>query len=213
MARMRALSALIVLCLLFGGELAVAKAQRIPRGVPRQSNIQLPVFSGMNLRMKITVPDRGEASPASVNNTVTASQSLPIPGMNNVPGVNRLTENQAFGLETAKSPSTVSAWIRDYAAMESALNAEEVAKANGGAAESAPPVPGVAARDRSTSSATYGDESLTSIRARQSQEDAKLEKEVSDLIAQGDAAKAAGKPGVAKIYYDMAARKAKQARP
>jgi hypothetical protein len=59
-----------------------------------------------------------------------------------------------------------------------------------------------------SSAGQSGGGSIAEIRRKQAAEDAKLNQEIQSLFDQARAAKAAGKTGVAKIYYEQAARKA-----
>jgi hypothetical protein len=59
-----------------------------------------------------------------------------------------------------------------------------------------------------SSAGQSGGGSIAEIRRKQAAEDAKLNQEIQSLFDQARAAKAAGKTGVAKIYYEQAARRA-----
>ena len=60
-----------------------------------------------------------------------------------------------------------------------------------------------------TSTAERGDISVAEIRRQHARQDQKQERVVSSLLKQAREAKAKGKPNVAKIYYQMAARRAR----
>ncbi len=67
---------------------------------------------------------------------------------------------------------------------------------------------GAAAESRAVSTATRGDVSLREIRQQQAEEDAARRDEVLVLVERARGQEAAGKPGVAKIYYQQAAARA-----
>ncbi len=58
------------------------------------------------------------------------------------------------------------------------------------------------------STATHGDLSVAEIRRQQAQEGDADQKEIRRLVERARGAEEAGKSGVAKIYYNMAARRA-----
>lgn len=72
----------------------------------------------------------------------------------------------------------------------------------------APLVLGGGAADGGPSSAERGDLSIAEIKARKAAEASRAETEVAAYLEKAQAAAADGKPGVARIYYQMAARRA-----
>jgi hypothetical protein len=71
-----------------------------------------------------------------------------------------------------------------------------------------PPSPTDSSRPSQLTADTSGSQSVATMRAQQAAEDSALQAEAAQLLAQAREVEAAGKPGVAKIYYQMAARRA-----
>ena len=78
----------------------------------------------------------------------------------------------------------------------------------GGAAAGAPASMGGTSRSSAGSTASHGDISVSEIRRQQALENAAREQEILVKIEKARGYEEAGKPGVAKIYYQQAARQA-----
>src|SRR5262245_32179894 len=185
------LSAILLLVLT---ELAHAQAQPPPQqplaNAPA-TTVQLPTFSVFNVTTTVSVPDRGGISLGGVDRGVDATVSRG-------PIRNRSTS----GSRTASTMS-VHATIIDHSELDrsvldaaAAKRGAEFAKADSlsrgvGRADSAsaPPDSGAAIRERAASAADLENQ------------------ELAGYFAKGRQAEAEGKPAVAKIFYDMVARR------
>lgn len=179
------------------------------------TTVQLPTFHSFSVDTSVLVPDRGSTSLGGVDYARSGSTTRGVPGLSHVPGANRLFKNRAFGWETGRSAASVSAWIHDLSAMDAAVLADAAARrGDDPSTTTAADSRTQSAQDVSASSASRGDASLASIRAQQAAQQTTLAHEALDLIRQGDAAAEAGKPGVARLFYQQALRRAPQvARP
>lgn len=197
-------------------EAAVATAQA-------PTAVQLPTYHSFSMSTTVVVPDRGAMLLGGVDRAASGEISGGVPGFSHVPGANRLFKNRALGRETSRSTASVSVWIHDLQAMDEALLAEAAARRDAGktaianranetAGRLTSHLPAEAAAShfdsrRPTPATEDRPESLVAIRAQQAEQAEQAAAEARDLVAQGDQARANGKPAVAKIFYQMAARR------
>lgn len=192
------------------GVASVASAQ-----VP--TTVQLPTFSQFSVGTTVVVPDRGSMVLGGVNRSAAGQVTRGVPGLSHLPGANRLFSNRAFGSSTSSSTARVSVWIHDLAAMDEALLAEAAARRTAAQADPAAPrdpllpvarsARPTASRPSSPIPAGEPAASVADIRAAQASAAASAAEEAQQLIASGDQARAAGKPGAARLFYQMAARR------
>ena len=148
------------------------------------TTVQLPTVSSFSARTSVLVPDRGSLLLGGVDRVSDGLSSRGVPGASHLPGGNRLFRNQALGRDASHSSARASVWIHDFQAMDEALLAEA------GLEERAEAV-----------------ESVAEIRRQRAREQERADAEARELLKQGDQAMADGKPGVARIYYQMAQRR------
>jgi hypothetical protein len=167
--------------------------------------IQLPTFHNFSVSTAVSVPDRGGAYLGGVNRAASGSVSRGIPFLSKAPGVGRWGGSRAIGSTIGSSGVGVTATIIDHRELDAAVLAEargQRAAAGDAAlrtragprynlAPAAPPAAGVA-----------------EIRRRNAEQDKAAREEVLALIAKGRQAESAGKAATARIYYQMAARRA-----
>jgi hypothetical protein len=158
------------------------------------TTVQLPTFSFFTVQTTVSVPDGGGISLGGVDRGVDST-------------VNRssgLTRNRGLGSSRTASGVRVSATIIDREEMDRAVLAEAAAKRG-------VPIDGsglkAAALSKSTSrsDATAAD-SLAAIRERNAAKSEAKTSELTAYMAKAQQAEADGKPGIAKIYYQMVAR-------
>ena len=180
------------------------------------TTLQFPTFSSFSSSTSVAVPDRGSIVVGGVERGAQGLLSQGVSGASHVPGAGRLFRNQAVGREVGQSSAQVSVWIHDLRAMDEALLAE--ARSNRGTSDPAANDPAAndpaAARggDARGGMAPRGErpvavDSIAEIRRQRALEVDRAETEARDLLRQGDQASVDGKPGVARIYYQMAARR------
>jgi hypothetical protein len=148
------------------------------------TTVQLPTVSSFSARTSVLVPDRGSLLLGGVDRVSDGLSSRGVPGASHLPGGNRLFRNQALGRDASHSSARASVWIHDFQAMDEALLAEAEVEERAEAVES-----------------------VAEIRRQRAREQERADAEARELLKQGDQAMADGKPGVARIYYQMAQRR------
>lgn len=205
-------------CLIFGLGMRPATAQ----------TVQLPtrhVFGGST---SVWVPDGGSTYLGGVGRSAYGSTSRGTPLLGGVPLVDRLFRNRAIGSSQSASGVAVHATIIDLQEADQAVLAAAAAQRVAPSARSlliarkANELNGeIAGRETDAFDAgkAGGDQggsrgtvdrnawSVSAIRHQNEQAAAVANEEARSLLDQGRAAESAGKAGVAKIYYQMAARR------
>lgn len=175
------------------------------------TTLQFPTFSSFSASTSVAVPDRGSIVVGGVDRGAEGVLSQGVPGASHVPGASRLFRNQAVGREVGQSSAQVSVWIHDLRAMDEALLAEarsNRAAVNGDANDPAASRGGNArGRMAPSGERPVAVDSIAEIQRQRALEVERAETEARDLLRQGDQASVDGKPGVARIYYQMAARR------
>jgi hypothetical protein len=164
--------------------------------------VQLPRCSYFTVKTTVSVPDRGSAYLGGVNRAASGVNQFGAPL---VPFGNR-----AAGSERSASNAWVSATIHDFEAMDRYLLSQPTASYPNGLLSSTPSRAGkgagaAMARDVAAECPAA---SVAELRARRLEEAEARGKEFREFFDGGRAAEAAGKANVAKIYYQMAARRA-----
>lgn len=159
-------------------------------GMTQAQTVQLPTFRSFAISTSVLVPDRGGASMGGVGYTTSGRVQFG-PGLG--PG------NRAIGGGAVAGGMSVSVQIHDMRELDEAVLAQAAAqnarlgKALGAAAHNA---------DGSQPA------SLEEIARRQQERATATEREAGQYFAKARAAEAEGKAGVARIYYQMAAKRA-----
>jgi len=162
------------------------------------TSVQLPTFNFFAISTSVEVPDGGEAFLGGNSSSSTGSSQRGIPGLGFRPFTNSAGASAGHG-----GSMSVKVTIHDFDAMDKALLGKDFYNTTDTAASgSAQPPATVLATD------AVGGSSLADIRRQQSAEDAAAARSVQAIIDQGRAYEAAGKPGLAKIQYRMAAHRA-----
>lgn len=181
--------------------------------------IQLPTFVYFAPSTSVLVPDGGSAHLGSVGRAGYGHVSRGVPGLGKVPGIGRLFRNQSISSHVRATTSSVHVTVIDLAAMDRAVL--EAAKKRHTAPVPDPRAlaieqqikqgPGKPNRTHATSDRGGSLASVAEIHRRNTRQRKAEQQEASQLFAKGRQAEADGKPGVARIFYRMAARQADRA--
>ncbi len=177
------------------------------RAQQQPAAVQLPTYSFFSTGTTVTVPDRGSVLLGGVKRSATGTSEFGIP----------LTpfRNRAFGMERSAIGTSVSVYIHDFEALEEQLLSQSTA---GGYAHG--PSPRAAtwlggepwSAGRGASTAARPAPSVTQLQAVHAAEQAAWQeswkKDAGFYYERGQRAEQSGKPNVARIYYQMAARRA-----
>ena len=92
--------------------------------VEAQVVIQLPTVNSFNVRTTVMVPDGGQMLLGGVNRGSSGGISEGVPGLSNVPGVNRLFKNRGIGRQIGSSTASVTARVISLQETEAQVMAE-----------------------------------------------------------------------------------------
>lgn len=190
----------------------------------RGAAVQLPTYSFFSTNTTVTVPDRGMAYLGGVNRAASGRNEFGVPMLPFRP-----FRNIGIGREVSSSGMWVTATIHDFEAMDRFLLGESAAAGPG----SLPPARGLVASPATTRAAfartpmprrpAHGASwrlsspagagnppkmSVAQARAERYRQQTARAQEATEFFQRGQTAEEAGKTGVAKIYYQMAARRA-----
>jgi hypothetical protein len=179
--------------------------------------VQLPTFSYFTVNTTVSVPDRGSAYLGGVDGAASGRYEFGVPMLPFRP-----FRNTAIGGQWSASNVHVTATIHDFAAMDEYLLGQPTPFSQSLTAAYFPSVAGLAdvppprnptrgnswepaLPDRSGVLATMSVAEARADRLRQRETRAA---EAEDFFRRGQQAEAAGNSGAAKVYYQMAARRA-----
>src|SRR5262245_25650892 len=155
------------------------------------TTVQLPTFSVFNVTTTVSVPDRGGISLGGVDRGVDATISR-----------GPIRNRGSAGSRTASGMS-VHATIIDHSELDRAVLAAAAAKRGAEFAKADSLSRGVARAD----SASAPPDSVAAIRERAASAADLETQELAGYFAKGQQAESEGKPAVARIFYDMVARR------
>jgi hypothetical protein len=171
----------------------VLLAPSVVLGQVPATTVQLPTVSQFTIQTTVSVPDGGTMSLGGISRGAEGSITR---------GFGPL-RNRALGGSRTASGVSISARIIDHAEIDRAILAA------------------AAGRDKATDAVTAKAESLSksighappptsvaAIRAAATTEADRESRELTDLFTKGQAAEKENKPGAAKVYYQMVARRA-----
>lgn len=181
------------------------------------TTVQLPTFSFFSVGTTVSVPDRGSVYMGGVKRAATGRNEFGTPLLPFRP-----FRNTAIGSERSASQMRVTAYIHDFEAMEEALLGQPASSRSltslqprsraallGRTLQPRNPTWGGSWRALSlASSAAAPQMSVADAQARRLSQQATRSEEAANFFGRGRKAEAAGKANVAKIYYQMAARRA-----
>ncbi|MFP6750474.1 MAG: hypothetical protein VB855_02270 [Pirellulaceae bacterium] len=183
--------------------------------------ILLPTYRTFSIGTSVMVPDRGMAHLGGISTARESSVSRGVPGFGQLPMAGPLFANRAIGRELGHSGAHLTATIIDHRE----LDQQVLSAARSG--------PGLSAKDAAIARkadflnqhlARQGSpqptrtvqalpaEHLSQIRLRQQQADQQQELEGLELMIQAQQMELQGKQGIARIYYQQAARRLTGAR-
>ena len=163
------------------------------------STVQLPTFSRFSGSTTVSVPDRGSVYLGGVNRAASGRNSFRSPLMPWRP-----SRNSALGTRRSAANMHVTATIHDFEAMDRYLLSQPTSFRPTASRPSVPAQP----RRLATRSEPSLSMSVADARARRIQQQQTRRHEAVQFFERGREVEAAGKLGVAKIYYQMAARRA-----
>lgn len=176
--------------------------------------IQLPTQRIVGVGTTVSVPDRGSVYLGGIGQSQTGTDSRGVPLFGKVPLVDRLFRNRTIGSSTGSSGLAVNVMIHDMNEMDQALLA--AAADREGKSPQALLITrraqeltsNVTSVERSAAGRSQGNSSsIAAIRAEQQRDRAAADQEAMDLLTQARDALQDNKPGLAKIYLRMAAKR------
>jgi hypothetical protein len=196
--------------------------------------VQLPTFNATTVQTTVSVPDGGTGLLGGISRASEGSVTRGVPMLGKIPGASRLFKNRGIGRDVGLSQMTVTPRIiileeeelRQTGFSYDTLSqlsptpvvARALAVAEAGAIAPDPEVAGQAdflarniARHPAPSSDIAQAPGLPSVEEIKRQNElakARRSSEAGEFFAKGQRAEAEGKAGVARIWYEMAARRA-----
>ncbi len=196
--------------------------------------VQLPTFNVTTVQTTVSVPDRGTALLGGINRFSEGSVSRGVPMLNKVPVVSRLFGNRGIGRDVGASQMTITPRIiiqEEEELRQTGVSAELLSQLGTSpsphvprpiaGADNAPADPVLAqkadfiarniARHPAAESGERtppGNPSVEQVRQQNEAARAQRTAEAEEYFAKGQRAEAEGKGGVAKVWYQMAARRA-----
>ena len=183
------------------------------------STVQLPTFSFFSVGTTVSVPDRGSVYMGGINRAATGRNEFGTPLLPFRP-----FRSTAIGTERSASSMRMSVYVHDLAAMDEELLSRPTSYRPGplttlqprggsiaGLGNTLQPrntTHGGAWQPSSSASPTRPAVSVAEVRAQRVGQQATRADEATGFFDRGRKAEEAGKANVAKIYYQMAARRA-----
>jgi hypothetical protein len=173
--------------------------------------VQLPTFRSFGVSTTVVVPDNGSGFLGGIDSAASGRTELGTPLAPFPP-----LRNAAAGSQVSSGGARVFATVHDFAAMDQRLLGEAGSPTPSvPIATNQPPlrVPPSLAWTKKTqplaeSSASRPAASVGQLRAQHAAEQLAKSSEAHELFDQGQRLEASGKPNVARIYYQMAVRRA-----
>ena len=201
-----------VLAVVWGAEVALAQS----------TTVQLPTYRTFGVRTAVTVPDRGSVYLGGINRAYSGRNEFGTPLLP--------FRNRSFGTQRSASGVSVSVYIHDFEELErevlsraggsdpklTTLRAPDgttraVVQSDPGAAGSGDPRRTLAdgpGDPRRTPDRAAPLSSIEEIRRQRLADQEARQAEAEDFFERGQTAEAAGKTNVARIYYQMTAKRA-----
>jgi hypothetical protein len=171
------------------------------------TTVQLPTFSFFTVQTAVSVPDSGGAYLGGISRAYNSSTTRGLPFWAKTPWLSPLGSSRGIGSGVDAGGVSVHATIIDHEELDKAVLSEA-------AARHVPPSPTDLKAEHLSRHTSAGDDgppplaSVAAIRGQQTAEAAQQVEQAAALFAKAQAMEAANKPGQAKIYYRMAARRA-----
>lgn len=188
--------------------------------------VQLPTFSFFSVGTSVLVPDRGATYLGGIGRASSAANSGGVPVLGKLPFAGRPLTNRAIGHSVGASSVWVTATIHDFEAMDQALLAQPTGRVLSSTAQAAVgqavsgrillPRRGDGTTDFEAASAwqlarrpeagPIGSVAEEEVRREAARRDRQVE--AAEFVARAERAEAEGKKNVARIFYEMAGRRA-----
>lgn len=183
------------------------------------TTVQLPSYQVFSVNTTVSVPDGGGAYLGGINRAADSSVTRGLPLGSKIPGLGPLTTNRGLSSTRSASNMSVHATIIDHQELDAAVLAEAAARRG---APSAIERQALATRQKAdfiSRNLARAEQpiavetkptppSVEDIRRRNELAAANRDAEAETYFAKAQAAEAEQKPAVAKIYYQMVARRA-----
>ena len=181
--------------------------------------VMLPTYRTFSTSGSVLVPDRGMAHLGSISRAREGSVTRGIPGLAQLPMVGRLFRNQGIGREVGHAGAAVTATIIDLRELDEQVlasarvpvfSAEEIQLARKAdflirnVARQGAQVPALSAL---VETRTANRSSVAEIRRQNQLAAVQRHQEAEEYLQRARQLDAQGKTGVARIYYQMAARR------
>jgi hypothetical protein len=189
----------------------------LAESVSAQQNLQLPTFSFVTVSTTVSVPDRGSALLGGIKRSQTGRNDAGTPMLGKLPFAGRPFKNSAIGANRMGMNVHVNATIIDLSEMDEYIlgSAPTPATPIGAPAGALghvllPRTPADAGRSWQLAATAEAEPplSVADVQAKRSAQQASRADEAASYFERGRQAEADGKLNVAKIYYQMAARRA-----
>lgn len=154
--------------------------------------VQLPTFNYFTTNTSVLVPDGGSVYMGGVNRATSGRVERGLPGLGGRP-----FRNVATSRSTSGGGVWVSAQIHDFEAMDRAL-----------LGQSGTGVPYGMLREPAVKSEPNFNDSIVAIRSQATSEESAKQQEAAAYLERGRQKAAEGNPGLAKVYFQMALRRA-----
>jgi hypothetical protein len=182
----------------------------------RGQTIQLPEFHVFSVHTTVSVPDGGAAYLGGVARARSDAGSRGAPLAGKLPFAGRLFHNRGIAAGRRVAAAQASATIIDLDEMDRAVLAEAATRRGGESdkrlvEQPAKTLSAQVARSAPASGASSVQAqplSVAEIQRRHQLADARRQQEAADFWVRGLAAESAGKLGAARVYYQLAARRA-----
>lgn len=211
---------------------AVTAFAAVQSAAQQNITVQLPTFNVTTVQTTVSVPDGGTALLGGISRASEGSVTRGVPMLNKVPGVGRLFKNRGIGRDVGLSQMTLTPRIiilEEEELRQTGVSAETLSQLSQTSASSRPsavagagvPDPAVAgqadflarniarhptpSREAATGPAPP---SVDEVQRQNKLAKARRTSEAEEFFAKGQRAEAEGKSSVAKIWYEMAARRA-----
>ncbi len=178
--------------------------------------VQLPTVRQFTASTTVSVPDRGSAQLGGVRRAAVGSTSRGVPGLGRMPGAGRLFKNRAIGSTSSVSNLRVHATIIDLNEMDQAILAAAAANRPArsdeenrlaGKAGFLSRNVAHAPRDRTHRRSAPALPSVKQVQRDNEIALRELELEAAEYLKKAKKAESDERPGLAKIYYQMVARR------
>jgi len=211
--------------------LIVAPIAASPAAAQPNITVQLPTFNATTVQTTVSVPDGGTGLLGGISRASEGSVTRGVPMLDKIPGVSRLFKNRGIGRDVGVSQMTVSPRIISLEEEElrqtgfsydTAQLSPPSANTHPLAMAAAPALDPEVARQAdflARNIARHPDSgrevaagpslpSVAEVRRQNELAQARRTAEAAECFAKGQRAEVEGKPGVAKVWYEMAARRA-----